>query len=57
MQPPFKLDYDEIGDAIYLSGSDNRPARGDEVRPGVVLRWAEDNGELVGVTIINPTGK
>lgn len=54
MKPPFKADYDENADVLYIIGSDNRPAEADEIN-GVLFRYAQDNGELVGITILNPS--
>ena len=53
MLPPFTASYDAKGDVLYLSGSDNRPAAAREIAPGVLLRFANDNGDLVGVTLID----
>lgn len=52
MKPPFKLDYDEGSDVLYISGSDNRPASGYMREGGILVRFANDDGELVGITII-----
>lgn len=53
MQPPFTCDYDEEADVLYITGSDNRPAVGKESEDSrVVLRYAIDNGDLVGITVL-----
>lgn len=45
--------YDEHDRVLYLSSPNNRPARGVEMPGDIVFRFAEDNGELVGVTLLN----
>jgi hypothetical protein len=55
MKPPFKMSYDEGGDVLYITGADNRPAIGEDhpvYAEGCVLRFADDTGELVGVTLV-----
>ena len=56
MKPPFKMTYDEAGDVLYITGSDNRPATAVEPEDGILLRYADDNRELVGITILYPGG-
>lgn len=53
MKPPFTATHDPDGDVLYIHGSDNRGAVGYEVVPGVLLRFATDNGELVGITLVD----
>lgn len=56
MKPPFTASYDERADVLYVTGSDNRPAVvvSDEpaIYDGVLMRFATDNGELVGFTVL-----
>lgn len=54
MKPPFTTDYDEHGDVLYITGSDNRPADGVEIN-GILFRYAQDTGELVGLTVLYPS--
>lgn len=56
MKPPFKVTHDENANVVYITGSDNRPATSVEF-PGGIVRFAMDDGEMVGVTIINPDMK
>jgi hypothetical protein len=51
MKPPFTVDYDEAGDCLYVYGSDNRSGSGITF-PGGVVRFADDNGAILGVTLI-----
>lgn len=46
-------DYDEENDVLYISSANNRPAIGEELIDGVVIRYAVDNNEIVGVTIFD----
>lgn len=50
----WKLTYEPWGDVIYLTKENNRPARAVEMPGGIVYRFAEDDGELVGITLIEP---
>jgi len=43
--------YDEEADVLYISFGDPRPAIAIDV-DGVLIRYTEDTGEIVGVTII-----
>ena len=45
--------YDSENDVLYISSTDNRPAIGEELIDGVVIRRAVDNNEIVGVTIFD----
>jgi hypothetical protein len=38
---------------MNITGSDNRAATAVQF-PGGIVRFADDNGEMVGVTIIDP---
>ena len=44
--------YDEEADVLYLSIGDPKPAVGVDIGDGTVLRYDEDRGELVGITLI-----
>lgn len=55
MKPPFTASHDANGDTLYVTGSDNREAVGIEIAPGVLVRFAKDNGALVGVTVMDVT--
>jgi len=55
MKPPFTTNYDEEADVLYINGADNRAAYGEDhplYGEGCILRFAEDNNELVGITLI-----
>ncbi len=43
--------YDEEGDVLYISFGDPQPALSIDM-DGVLVRYREDDGEIVGVTII-----
>lgn len=44
--------YDEAGDTLYVSFGPPRPATGLDLGEGVVVRYEEGTGNVVGVTII-----
>jgi uncharacterized protein YuzE len=45
-------DYDEEADVLYISIGKPVKAAGLDVGEGVIVRYKEDSGELVGLTII-----
>jgi len=45
-------DYDEEADVLYISVGKPKKAVGLDVGEGVVVRYQEDTGEVVGLTII-----
>jgi len=45
-------DYDEEADVLYLSIGEPRPAIGMDIGEGIVVRYDEINGEVVGLTLI-----
>jgi len=45
-------DYDEGADVLYLSIGEPRPAVGVDIGEGVILRYDEARGEIVGLTFI-----
>ena len=45
-------DYDEEADVLYISIGKPLKAVGLDVGEGVIVRYKEDSGELVGLTII-----
>jgi uncharacterized protein YuzE len=45
-------DYDEDADVLYISFGDPVKAVGLDVGDGVIVRYKEKTGELVGLTII-----
>jgi hypothetical protein len=49
----FSLRYDKYGDVLYVTTPTNRPALTDEDDVGLLWRYSTDNGELVGVTILD----
>jgi uncharacterized protein YuzE len=46
------MHYDEKVDALYLSLDDSRVVESDEVQPGIVLDFNEDN-QVVGVEVLD----
>ena len=45
-------DYDEEADVLYLSVGEPRPALGVDIGEGIVVRYDEPKGEVVGLTIL-----
>ena len=45
-------DSDEEADVLYLSMGEPRPAVGVDIGDGVILRYDEDQKEVVGITLI-----
>jgi len=45
-------DYDEEADVLYLSFGEPRPATGIDFGDGIILRYDDGNGEVVGITIV-----
>ncbi|MFO7967246.1 MAG: DUF2283 domain-containing protein [Archaeoglobaceae archaeon] len=45
-------DYDEEADVLYVSIGEPEEAVGVDIGDGVVVRYREDTGEVVGLTII-----
>ncbi|MBI2322700.1 MAG: DUF2283 domain-containing protein [Chloroflexi bacterium] len=45
-------DYDEDADVLYLSIGEPRPAVGLDIGDGVVVRYDEAQGEVVGLTLL-----
>lgn len=45
-------EYDEEADVLYISVGQPEKAVGVDVGEGVILRYKEDTGELVGLTIL-----
>lgn len=44
--------YDEAAGVLYVSKDSNREAYANEELPGVIIRRANDNDEVVGLTFI-----
>ena len=45
-------EYDEEADVLYISLGEPQKALGLDVGDGVIVRYREDIGEVVGITII-----
>lgn len=45
-------DYDEEADVLYLSVGEPRPAVGVDIGEGAILRYDENQKEVVGLTLI-----
>jgi len=44
-------DYDEETDVLYLSVGAPRPATGADVGEGMIVRYDEESGEFLGLTV------
>lgn len=51
-----KVHFDEKADALYLRLDDSHIVESEEVRPGVVLDFNEQN-QVVGIEIMNVKGR
>ncbi|MDP2937332.1 MAG: DUF2283 domain-containing protein [Dehalococcoidia bacterium] len=47
-----RWEYDEEADVLYISIGEPVPALGLDVGEGVIVRYREETGEVVGLTII-----
>lgn len=45
-------EYDEEADVLYLAVGEPRPAMGIDIGEGTILRYDEDSGEIVGLTVM-----
>lgn len=45
-------DYDEDADVLYISIGEPRKALGVDIGDGSIVRYVEDTGEVVGLTVI-----
>lgn len=45
-------DYDEEADVLYISIGEPQKALGVDIGEGVIVRYIESSGEIVGITII-----
>ena len=45
-------DYDEDADVLYISMDEPRKAVGVDIGDGAIVRYAAEDGEVVGLTII-----
>lgn len=45
-------EYDEEADTLYISVGEPKPATGIDIGEGVIVRYNEASGEVVGLTII-----
>ncbi len=50
---PFTIRYDAGGDVLYLTTTPGAPASTQEGEPGVLWRYDERGGALIGVTILD----
>ena len=46
------LDYDEDADVLYISTKTPSPAVGVDIGEGVIIRYDEARGEVVGITVM-----
>jgi len=51
-KPQLDWDYDAEADVLYISVGKPRPALGVDIGEGVIVRWDEQEREVVGLTII-----
>lgn len=54
---PVEWEYDAEADTLYLSFGPPRPAVGIDIGEGVVVRYDEKAGKVVGVTIVGIGGR
>lgn len=52
-----RVSYDDKGDCLYVVCDSNEPARSDEDEKGILYRYAESDGRLVGITILDFMGR
>ncbi|MBF0536994.1 MAG: DUF2283 domain-containing protein [Nitrospirae bacterium] len=45
-------DYDEEADVLYISVGEPQKALGIDIGEGVVVRYVESSGDIVGLTIV-----
>ncbi len=45
-------DYDEEADVLYISIGEPRKALGVDIGEGAIVRYVEETGEVVGLTLI-----
>ena len=45
-------DYDDEADVLYISVTKPQEALGVDIGEGIIVRYREDTGEVVGLTII-----
>lgn len=45
-------DYDEEADVLYISIGEPRKALGVDIGEGAIVRYTEETGEVVGLTLI-----
>jgi uncharacterized protein YuzE len=50
-------EYDEEADVLYLSFGKPREAVGMDIGEGVIVRYDEKHGEIIGLTILGIRGK
>jgi len=51
-KPNLNWEYDEEADVLYVSVGEPHPALGVDIGEGVILRYDEKKGEVVGLTVI-----
>ena len=51
-KPEFTWHHDDISDILYISFGEPVPAYGEHLDEDVVLRYAPEDDELVGITVI-----
>jgi len=51
-RPQLNWEFDEEADVLYISAGEPQPAVGVDIGEGVIVRWDEQNNEVVGLTII-----
>lgn len=53
MEKMMQIFYDKLGDVLFLTVGDPRPAVSEEAGDDILLRVDEKTGEVVGITILN----
>jgi uncharacterized protein YuzE len=56
-QQDLRWDYDNDADVLYLSVGEPRPAIGMDIGDGLIVRYDEAKGEVVGFTVIGLRAK
>ena len=50
---PLRVRYDRASDVLYINTARSGPAYGEEDAPGLIWRYLDEDGSLVGLTVID----
>jgi len=56
MSIEFRIKYDKVADAIYICLGDGKIVESDEIAPGVIVDFGENN-EILGIDVIVDFGE